>query len=267
MGVSISLILIFLQPFNTDKSTISYKNLRLAGYALAILIPILALHPLENYIYKVQKRRWYPINEILYALLNLFVMLSVSYLYKWVVMDDMQGLSWNGWKGFMSYAGIPFIPILGPLWIYFRMRLGTIQLATSHEEDNKQIVLRGTNKYDELILKADSFVYARAQQNYVIIVFVQDDIVKEEMLRATLTIIKKQLPHAHQVHRSYLVNLKFLEAVKGNSRKREMVFTLPLEPIPISQKYFEALRNKLLDSSQKKQNRPKVYNLSTKITN
>jgi len=76
----------------------------------------------------------------------------------------------------------------------------------------------------------------------VFIVFKEGDDIKREMIRATLSAIHKQLPHVHQVHRSYLVNLKFLKEVKGNARKRQMQFTVATDPIPVSQKYYEALQ-------------------------
>jgi len=257
VGASLSILLIFLQPFDTDKSVIPYKNLRLAGYTIAVLLPILLLHPIENYIYKRQKNQWYVLNEIVYILPSLLVVLCSTYLYKGWVMDSGQGLSWRAWKGFLTYAGIPFLPILGPLWVYFRIRFGFIRLPESKKEQNDTLItLIGTNKSDQLTLITNDFVYAQAQQNYVSVVYKEGEEIKQEMIRATLSRIHEQLPEVYQVHRSYLVNLYYLKTVKGNVRKREMLFTLPLEPIPVSQKYFEALQYKLSNSSLKRQLQP-----------
>lgn len=72
----------------------------------------------------------------------------------------------------------------------------------------------------------------------------------QKMIRNTLTNLSSQIPDSWQVHRSFLVNLDFLKSVRGNSRKRFMSFTLPIDDIPISQKYFEALQKRLSVSSQ-----------------
>ena len=73
------------------------------------------------------------------------------------------------------------------------------------------------------------------------------------MIRSTLSNLAKQLPNAWQVHRSYLVNLDFLKSVEGNARKRFLTLTIIEEDIPVSQKYYDALKNKLSNSSQNHQ--------------
>jgi len=58
-------ILIFLQPFDTYADNITNKNLKLIGYATCILFPILFIHILEGYWFKLNHKKWYLYQELI----------------------------------------------------------------------------------------------------------------------------------------------------------------------------------------------------------
>jgi hypothetical protein len=47
-----------------------------------------------------------------------------------------------------------------------------------------------------------------------------------------------------------LVNLRAVESIEGNARKRFLVLREVPEPIPLSQKYYPAVQQGLSDSSR-----------------
>jgi len=65
-GFLLSMLLIFLRPFRITENNTVFLNLKLIGYTFCVLIPILIMNPLENYVYKKQKKRWYIYNEVFY---------------------------------------------------------------------------------------------------------------------------------------------------------------------------------------------------------
>jgi hypothetical protein len=253
LGVGLSVVLVFLQPFDTAQFLTDYKTLLLWGYGLCCLIPVLLLHPLENALYTIQKQKWYVLNELGYVIVSLLFIFSICYFYNTYVVNSELVFSWKGWRYFMLYYGLPFMPILGPIWLYFRNRFGKISILQEEIQVAKQITIQGDNKSENLVISNAYFVYAQAQQNYVTIYYMQDDKIRQKMMRSTLSNLQKQLPDAWQVHRSFLVNLAYLQSISGNSRKRTMQLTVTAEAIPISQKYYEALLKRDAISSQNMQ--------------
>ncbi|NER17117.1 LytR/AlgR family response regulator transcription factor [Spongiivirga citrea] len=251
IGGGLSAALILLEPFDTSEATMSYKELRLAGYTFCIVIPASIFHLAGNAVYKKQKNRWFIVNEVTYMVLCLFTVISSCFLYNVYVVNNSTATT-SGWIYFMKYYGLPFIPLLGPPWMYLRSKFGEIIVPTANEGKSSEVVITisGENKSESISLNFSDFVFAQAQQNYVAINYIAEGELKQEMIRSTLANLTKQIPDAWQVHRSYLVNLDFLKSVEGNARKRSMTLTTPAEPIPISQKYYEALKNRLSKSSQ-----------------
>ncbi|GGG97589.1 hypothetical protein GCM10011416_14510 [Polaribacter pacificus] len=138
-----------------------------------------------------------------------------------------------------------------------RSKYGLIEVPISTKEQPKKmksITIVGNNKSESLTIFESDFIFARAQQNYVDVYFNTETGMQQETFRSTLSNIMKQLPKAWQVHRSYLVNLDYLQTVEGNARKRFIRISLTDETIPISQVYYKALTKRLSNSSQELQN-------------
>lgn len=253
VGAMLSMLLIFLQPFDTSEVQLSYKILKLAGYSLCFLMPILVMHPIENAFFKRQKYRWYILNELGYIVMCLLLVFTTCYFYNIYVVNNDSKASLEGWQYFMIYYGLPFMPFLGPIWLYFRNRFGIITLTEMTIQEERHITIVGESKKESLTISVVDFVYAQAQQNYVAIYYLEQEELQKKMIRSTLSNIQKQLPDAWQVHRSYLVNLAYLKTISGTNRKRELFLTQTSEAIPVSQKYYEALQKRNANSSQKQQ--------------
>jgi len=256
LGILLPLLLILLEPFDTNQASFKFKTLKLAGYALCIIFPILIIHPIEIYLYKKQHNRWFVLNEAIYILVLLFIMYACAFLYHFLVIGVKNTLRVDDMWSFMIHFGLPFAPILIPFWLYFRSKFGIIEVLQTRKNQSidKIITIKSANKSENFSINESDFVYAQAQQNYVVINFRQGNVLNQKMIRSTLSNLMKQLPSAWQVHRSYLVNLDYFESVQGNSRKRTMSIDNISTPIPISQKYYSALKDRLTNSSQKLQN-------------
>ena len=255
LGAFVPLLLITLEPFDNSNS-FSYKYAILLGYAICIAIPLIILHPIENYIYEKQTNRWFVINEFFYILLSLLVIFLFSFFYHFIIIRNQTSISIELIWSFVKFFCLPFTPIVVPLWLYLRSKYGIIEVPLYDEkklEKSKSITITGTNKSEVLAISESDFIYAKAQQNYVDVYFDTESGTQQKTLRSTLSNIMKQLPNAWQVHRSYLVNLDYLKSIEGNARKRSIRLSQTEEVIPISQMYYKALSARLSNSSQKLQ--------------
>lgn len=250
LGAIVATIIIFLEPFDSEAYEASYKVLRLSGYGFCMFVPVVIFHLIENAIYRKQGRRWYIINEIVYTVIVFLIILICCAVYNFYIVNGLSGITWKSISGFLKLFGFPFLPIIFPIWLYLRFNWGTIKISEDPEEQSVRKEIVGDNKGEKIGFAYTEFVFAQSQQNYVILHLKTTEGLKQEMIRTTLANLSKQLPEAWQVHRSYLVNLFYLDSVAGNSRKRQMNLTVELPPIPISQKYYEALQKHLAISSQ-----------------
>lgn len=251
LGALLPLLLILLEPFDTSNQ-FSYKYLRLSGYALCIIIPILGIHPLENYVYKKQDNRWFVVNECIYIATTLFIIFILSFFYHFYLVSGLSILNTAALWGFMWTFCLPFTPFIVPLWLYLRSKYGMIEIPNQDIWGTKKervVTITGENKSETMTIHESDFIYAHSQQNYVDVYYMTKEGVTQKVFRSTLANIMKQLPNAWQVHRSYLVNLDYLQTVEGNARKRFMTITITEENIPVSQKYYVALQKRLSNSS------------------
>ena len=152
---------------------------------------------------------------------------------------------------------MPYAVFTVPLWVYLRAYWGEIAQQNNPHNKQKIIRLKGNNKDEILEIYTSSFVYAQAQQNYVEIYYLNNQKeLQKTILRLTLSELQKQLPRAWQIHRSFVVNLDYFQALQGNARKRMMELKYVSEALPLSQKYYPDLAKFLAKSSQKVQNHP-----------
>lgn len=251
LGALIPVLLMTLEPFD-NSNNFSFKYLILSGYALCIIIPIVLVHPIENYVYKIQTKRWFVINESLYIIATLFLIFLFSFFYHFYLISGLPSFTSEAIWDFIKSFGVPFTPIAVPLWLYLRSKYGLIEVPLYDKENtkrNKTITIIGNNKSETLTIFEADFIFAKAQQNYVDVYYKTENGMQQETFRNTLSNIMKQLPEAWQVHRSYLVNLDYLESVEGNTRKRFVRISTTEETIPISQVYYKALNKRLSNSS------------------
>lgn len=244
IGALLASILIFLQPFDTYSSEMPYKNLRLAGYAICIILPILLIHFFENYWYKQQSEAWFLWNEVIILSILLSATIISSYFYNVYLINKLTPTWENGWDFFVHF-GLPLAIFLLPIWIYLRFSFGEVNVK-ENSPGSELLTIKGDNTEDELTLTFSDFVLARSQQNYVDLYYLdQEQQVRKKVIRSTLANLSEQLPQAYRIHRSYLVNLSFVRSVEGNARKRFLEVNHMNEQVPVSQKYYNAIREHL----------------------
>lgn len=116
-------------------------------------------------------------------------------------------------------------------WIIRRL-LATKQAAESY------MTFQSENGKDQLKLKLNDFLYAQSSENYISIFYRSKQKTKEHLIRKPLKVLTKELDNYSEikrVHRSYLVNMQNVQAVKQSKGKIHLE-TNGIE-LPVSKRY------------------------------
>lgn len=243
VGLVLSAILVFLQPFDTYQQELPYKNLKLWGYGVCILVPVLLLHIPEKIWYTKQQHKWYLLNEIISLTVGFIGIMVCCYGYNTLVVNSLP-LRWDGFIDWCLSFGIPFIPFLMPVWLFLRHRFSRIEIQTPPPQ-KALIRIEGQNQDEVVTFTAQDFIMAHVQSNYVALYVLENGVLTKHLLRSTLSALVDQIPSALQVHRSYLINILYVDKIQGNTRKGSVTLTHITEPVPVSPKHFAALKKEL----------------------
>ncbi|NMM47608.1 LytTR family DNA-binding domain-containing protein [Marinigracilibium pacificum] len=249
IGIILSLIivfiLVFLQPFDTYSQTVSFKVLKLTGYSLCIIAPVILIHIPELFIFKKRNQKWFLIDEIITIIFGFILMSSLSFAYNTIVINN-DDFNLNYLYGWVKMYGLPFAPIVLPFWIFLRSKFSKITISATPSNNSEVIRISGSNNNEEISFKQEDFILAQSQSNYVEISILDDNKeIQKHVIRTTLSSLIDQIPGAQQVHRSYLLNTSYIESISGNSRKGWVTANHIKGDIPVSPKHFKALKNHL----------------------
>ena len=234
LGALLAFIIVFLEPSGTDRYQAPWRNLRLSGYGLCVLLPWLLVHALNRWRHRQVAGQWTVAREIQSLLILLPLVLLSAYFYNVYVVNDRQP-AWNDALMWMLHIGLPYLPLLllpgvllrRLLHAHAHYRLHQVGLAT----------VRGHNRKERLRFAASDFVCAQAQQNYVTLYYLQGEALKQQMFRLTLAELEQQIPSSQRVHRSWLVNPLHILAILGNARQRQLRLRHVQQAIPVSTKF------------------------------
>lgn len=127
--------------------------------------------------------------------------------------------------------------------------------ASALAEDTKQdkIDLVGDNNNDLLSLLPKQIRFLQAADNYVKVFYVDQDRLQSALLRSTLKKMEQQLeeyPEFFRCHRTYIVNLKFVQHVSGNAQGYKLTVADTTDLIPVSRSLNAEIDQKLSISSE-----------------
>lgn len=234
LGALLIFIIIFLEPTGTDRYTASWRHLRLSGYGLCVMLPFVLVHALDRLRYRRNGRRWHVGLEFQSKLLVVVAALLLSYAYNDSVVNAGP-VTWSGLVDWTLYIFPPYLPLLVmPAALLHR---GLRRRLESARDRAARIEVCGRNRDDRFDMPAEDFMFAEAQQNYVVVHFIDGDQTLKHMIRATLVELEAQIPNAVRVHRSYLVNPARALAVEGNARRRFLRLQGSEQPIPVSSRF------------------------------
>ena len=103
-------------------------------------------------------------------------------------------------------------------------------------------------KQDNFELDPATLLFAKADRNYVEIYTVENGVIQKSLKRISLRSLERQLNSISQIvktHRSYLVNLQFLESVSGNAQGYHLKMKYLDVPILVSRTLIPQFEKRL----------------------
>lgn len=122
------------------------------------------------------------------------------------------------------------------------------KLKESKNDTDRLVHFDSEYQKDKLSMKARLLLLIRSADNYIEIFWKDGDTINSRMVRSTLTKAQDLLSEYNYVfkcHRSYIVNIKFIDRVEGNSQGyRLFIENIDFE-IPVSKMAVDQLKEKV----------------------
>jgi hypothetical protein len=117
-------------------------------------------------------------------------------------------------------------------------------------KDNKSIlekIIHFNSDYqkDSLAIKVSSLVLVRSANNYIEVFWKDSDTIKNQMVRCSMTNAEETVREhkfIFKCHRSFLVNINYIERFEGNSQGYKLFFENINFPIPVSKSSVDKLK-------------------------
>jgi len=110
-----------------------------------------------------------------------------------------------------------------------------------NSQSNTKITIYSDNRKENICFNINNLVYITSQGNYASFFLKQNDnLLKEKILRVTLSKIEKELEGYTKVircHKSYIINTNFIEDINGNARGYLLKSTIIPFEIPVSRSF------------------------------
>jgi DNA-binding LytR/AlgR family response regulator len=90
---------------------------------------------------------------------------------------------------------------------------------------------------DSLAIKANAILIIRSANNYIEVFWKENDTVHNQMIRCSMTNAEeavKDYKYIYKCHRSYMVNINYIERFEGSSQGYIIIFENIAFPVPVS---------------------------------
>lgn len=262
------LILFVLQPFGISRMK-SYKFLVLLGYgvvsSLALSIFIYLLPALFPRYYS--EKNW-TLGRELSGILGACLLIAIGNCFytAWVFGSFI--LSWKGFLISLAWVAVlaPFPIVLFLMWNRNLQLTRNLKEATEinyalakrenvrneeqteevwKEERSVQLVFSGGTK-EMLEVDAHTLLYIEAEGNYIKITYSRaDNKIQQKLVRATMKQAEEAVavcPFIVRCHRAFLVNIRTVVKVDGNSQGYRLRLEGCTEEVPVSRGYAKEIK-------------------------
>lgn len=254
ISISIFVFLFLFQPLdislleNKEKiyliiglGIITFLSLSLNLLVLPSLFPKIFLH-----------REWIVWKEIFW---NLWLLFTISFGY--FLLYEILGVLEFDFYMVIKLILIAVMP-LTLLIVFNQNRLLRLHLFTAKEINKKlneskhidEQLIHFDSEYqkDKLSIKARLLLLIKSADNYIEIYWKEGDAIKKQLLRGTLLKTQNLLAEYNYIfkcHRSFLVNINFIDRVEGNSQGYKLFLENIDFEIPVSKISVKSLKEKI----------------------
>lgn len=243
ISIGVFVFLWLFQPFEISTLPVKQKYYLMVGFAFItflslslnlLFIPSLLPKKFSSTVWSIKK-------EILWNSWILFTILVGFFFYT----------NWLGTMKFNFYTVIKLVltatlPITVLIIInHNRMLRSHLKLADElnkklkeHKQSQEKII-HFTSDYqkDSLAIKVNALLFIRSANNYIEVFWKDGEVIRNQMVRCSMTTaedIVKEYKFIFKCHRSFIVNIYYIERFEGNSQGYKLFFENVSFPIPVS---------------------------------
>lgn len=245
-GFVVALFLRVFSPFGFDLAPVKSLNLFAAGYGIVTCMVVILFAFFEMAVPSwFAEEKWTVGKNILLYVVIVFLIGTANFYYTAFVTD--MPISAATFINFQLFTlAVTFIVVSTLTMIrYFRSMDFYKKDAIKVEQEvnqlkpvseKKEIILKSENEKENLQLFMNDLFYIESADNYSKVVFSKDNKITSLLIRSSLKRLEDQLtfPELFRCHRSYIVQLRNVEKVSGNSQGYRLHFKNIPESIPVS---------------------------------
>jgi DNA-binding LytR/AlgR family response regulator len=119
------------------------------------------------------------------------------------------------------------------------------KLKENKQIPEKTVLFDSDYQKDSLVLKVSLILFIRSANNYIEVFWKESDTIKSQLVRCSLTKAEEMLKDdkfIFRCHRSYMVNINYIEKVKGNSEGYRLFFDKVGFSVPVSKNFAKKLK-------------------------
>jgi hypothetical protein len=185
------------------------------------------------------------------------VLLAASTFLYYNILGNFHDWYFKSFLDFIFNVGLMSIIPFAIIILYFNYRKSQkayqlLELQPKLALNEKYINLRSLNGKEQLTITLADLLFIEAQDNYVSVHYLEKEIVKRQLLRATMKDVEANLNNDFIIrcHRSFIVNINNVEKVTRDSHQMKLFLASLSESIPVSRSYIPILET-LLDVHHK----------------
>lgn len=255
IGLSIAIFLIVFQPFGLSAIDSEHQTAIIGGYGivcfLTLVLNLIVLPHILAPFFKEEK--WTIWRQLLFLIWIIFTIGFGNAIYTKLVFS-MSSPFWILLLRFQLVTlTVGILPVLvatiASQNIHLKKNLVEAQhyqnQKTKQNKENTTITIIAENGKDSFQTSLINLLYIASEGNYIQVCCAHENRVEKTLIRNTLTNTEKQLINCHSIlktHRAYLVNLKNITAVSGNSQGLKLHFSQTELQAPVSRSYLKNFR-------------------------
>ena len=249
-----TLIIFFFKPFGLEHASPTI----ILGFGFAVFLSALFNILISTYvfIYLIDEEKWCVWKEIIRALIYLCINIIAIILFA----DYNFDIELNGVVIFRFIGATIFLAII-PIsirvvrinnWLLKNklkeaQQLSEILKERKDEYNGVKIELKSNIVNDIVKTTSTALQFIEAEKNYITVTELKENKPKSSLLRLSLIKALEQIEDKNIIrcHRSYVVNLRAVKSVTGNSQGLKLLLNDTLKQVPVSKSYKEVVTEKL----------------------
>lgn len=228
--------------------------------AIHSIVPILVIALASAFIKLTRSLSddWLLWKEFLLIFIILLLTGTGQFLVRDIIYDNPNNWSWLYFFEEVRntcLVGMLFVAILISLnlnRLLIKNQRNALLMATGLDNENIKgsgdILISTQLKSDDFVLNPNTFLFAKADGNYVEVYYNNHESVQKFIKRIPIKNLEKQLqniPFIVKTHRSYLVNINQIETISGNAQGYKLKLKRIDEIVPVSRYSISTFEKKM----------------------